>query len=87
MVIDTNPECTTVSGGPQEGALCIIPFKFKGKVRNGCILEEGEDRPWCSTKVSEEGTHLGGQKQWGYCGPQCPVAPKGTVLYLYTHTL
>ena len=79
LVIDITPECTTVSGGPQEGVPCILPFGFKGKVRNECILEKGEDKPWCSTKVNKRGAHIGGQKQWGYCGPQCPVAPKGTL--------
>ena len=36
-----------------------------------------DDKAWCSTKVDSEGGHVGGQ--WGYCGEQCPIAPKGKI--------
>ena len=31
------------------------------------------DKPWCSTKVNEDGEHVGKQGNWGDCGPECPV--------------
>ena len=43
--------CTTISG-PDAGAICQIPFKYKGRKYNGCTLvDAGDGRPWCSTKV------------------------------------
>ena len=29
-------------------------------------------RPWCSTKVDNNGAHISGQGKWGYCDPDCP---------------
>ena len=29
-------------------------------------------KPWCSTKVDDNGVHISGQGKWGYCGQECP---------------
>ena len=33
---------------------------------------EDDNRPWCSTKVDDNGVHISGQGKWGYCDPECP---------------
>jgi len=65
--------CKTTSEGPQVNAACIFPFIYRGKEYNKCTYEKGDDTPWCSTKVDANGNHVSGQKQWGYCGEQCPI--------------
>ena len=32
-----------------------------------------DPKPWCSTKVDDNGTHIGGQGKWGYCDSKCPT--------------
>ena len=34
--------------------------------------EAHEEKPWCSTKVTEIGEHIAGQGNWGVCGQKCP---------------
>lgn len=70
-ILTDSAKCETVSG-----VSCIIPFTFKGTTYNTCTMAE-DDKAWCSTKVDSEGGHVGGQ--WGYCGEQCPIAPKGKI--------
>ena len=31
-----------------------------------------EVKPWCSTKVDDNGVHVVGQGKWGYCDSECP---------------
>merc|ERR1712080_695598 len=69
--------CRTTSEGPQVNAACIFPFTFKGKKYNECTYEKGDNTPWCSTKVDANGKHVSAQKQWGYCGEDCPI-PENT---------
>ena len=67
-------KCKTVSG-PSSGENCVLPFKFNGVFHMACTTngnEAHEERPWCSTKVTEIGEHIEGQGNWGLCGPKCP---------------
>ena len=70
--------CLTTNDGPQKNASCILPFKFKGKLKSNCINDQDPDgRFWCSTKVDNDLNHIGGQGNWGYCGSSCPtILPK-----------
>ena len=34
--------------------------------------EAPEEKPWCSTKVTEIGEHVEGEGNWGLCGQKCP---------------
>ena len=40
---------------------CIFPFKYKGKVQNGCV--KGKTGDWCPTEVKDNKT----VRKWGYC--------------------
>ena len=64
----------TVSGADPNKP-CIFPFKFKDKPHYACILNPSpENKPWCSTKVDDQGNHIGGQGNWGNCdGSKCPM--------------
>ena len=73
-MVDRN-ECLTTGGGKKDTP-CIFPFKFDGKTYRHCIWDEGEPEPWCSTKVTKQQNHVGGQNQWGYCNSYCPIPPK-----------
>ena len=55
---------------------CVFPFTYKGIKHNKCIFEAGDETPWCSTKVDENGKHVSGQDQWGYCEETCPIDGK-----------
>ena len=75
--------CKTVPGGPKEQAPCKFPVIFKGKWHDECIWEKNEEKPWCSTKTNKKGFHVGGQNNWGYCGPNCPFSGRGKFLKAY----
>ncbi len=63
------PVCDrTVSGGPQIGVPCALPFAFNGFIYGACTnATDPRGRLWCSTKTHENGTHIGGKGYWGYC--------------------
>ena len=61
--------------GPSSGKKCILPFIYKGITHNGCTrhgIEDTEYEPWCSTKVDDNGVHIGDKGHWGDCSPECP---------------
>jgi len=65
--------CLTTNEGPKKSAECKIPWKFNGKIINGCTTETDPDgRWWCSTKIDQDLEHVGGGGNWGYCSPNCP---------------
>ena len=70
--------CLTVSGASPNTS-CVSSFKFGGVTYNTCSLKGTEGKPWCSTKVDESGTHIGGAGNWGNCGSDCPVPGEWTV--------
>ena len=60
--------CKTIKGA-DPNALCIFPFRFRGKTHDTCIGTTN-NRAWCSTKVDNLRNHVRGK--WGYCGQGCP---------------
>jgi len=54
---------------------CQFPFKLGGNTYTNCTtIKDPEKKPWCSTKVSKSGFHIGGEGFWGYCdivGGEC----------------
>ena len=71
---DSAESCVTV-GGPDQGANCVFPFTYQSTVFYGCTLagnDDGDDKPWCSTKTDQQGNHVGGgQGNWGHCPSNC----------------
>ena len=61
--------CKTIKGA-DPNALCIFPFRFRGKTHDTCIGTNNQ--AWCSTKVDNLGNHVRGKSKWGYCGQGCP---------------
>ena len=77
-----NP-CLTTSDGPQKLQPCVFPFQVAGEVYNECI-RISSDQSVCATKVDENGVYVveeGCQSEdcanYGFCGPNCPVAEQG----------
>ena len=65
--------CRTVDG-PRRERSCVLPFRFKNVVYQGCTsIDDRDRRLWCSTKTENNLDHVGGQMHWGYCGPSCPT--------------
>ena len=56
----------------KHGGQCVFPFIYGGKSYDKCTTE-GHDQPWCSTKVDEEGNHIGGRGNWGNCNETCSI--------------
>ena len=54
--------CRTVAG-PSPGMKCIFPFTVGEVTHMACTTRflNPEDTPWCSTKVDDNGNHIGGQ--------------------------
>ena len=71
----SGPKCVTTNDSPTKDTPCAIPFKFQGKLKEGCITETDPDgRHWCSTKVDEKLDHVPGEGNWGYCTDSCPLS-------------
>merc|ERR1712241_1181043 len=76
----TSPErpINTSSGNSSCGN-CVFPFAFLEVEHAGCTAIDGDSNPWCSTLVDENGVHVSGGGDWGFCGRECPtVAPPTT---------
>ena len=85
-IIGLNDCRTTGKGGGKTNTECIFPFIYKDKRYQKCVWSEGESEPWCSTKVTKHGFHVGGQGEWGYCNSNCPISPKpGKSVTLWYH--
>ena len=37
-----------------KGKCCFIPFKYKGKSQEGCLIDKSTGKPWCSIKPTYE---------------------------------
>jgi len=59
-------------------ALCVFPFIHNGIEHNACSWFNGDEHPWCSTKVDTNGIHVDGQSQYGHCGEHCPIEGNST---------
>ena len=65
-------QCLTTPDSEDPKKACVIPFKFKGVLKEGCITDlEPEGRFWCSTMVDDQLNHVSGQGKWGFCSDQC----------------
>ena len=65
--------CYTI-GGPGANNPCVFPFRYNGVFYNECTLVAADDnKPWCSTRVYDNGTHVSGGGHYGNCGPRCPL--------------
>ena len=74
-IASSNPlkKCNvTNKKGPQKNKPCIFPFKIGKTKYLECTNEKDPDGLfWCSTKVDENGNHVGAADQWGYCDESC----------------
>ena len=51
---------------------CVFPFIYNNKVYNECTdVNDPDNKKWCSTKVDDNGIHVGNGNFWGHCGPDC----------------
>ena len=76
--------CSTVSG-PNPNQKCVLPFKHDGVTYTRCPVDPQDDsKHWCSTRVDRNGVHVPNVRQWGHCGPNCPLErrPKQSVSQL-----
>ena len=54
---------------------CQFPFFFKNQTFWGCTSfynSTTEDRPWWSTKTTNNHEHITGNGVWGFCPEECP---------------
>ena len=68
------PSICVTESGPDPNKPCIFPFEFGGTTYNECTFEgnqPGDTQPWCSTLTNNNGVHVGGQGNWGFCSSTC----------------
>ena len=82
---DNGDKCMT-DGGADPNKPCIFPLKFNGGTHYACIWDpmDSSAAAWCSTKVDDQGNHIGGQGNWGNCGSDCLTSVSYTHLTLPT---
>jgi len=61
---EPSPHCVTVAGAVV-GMPCIFPSIVAGVNITTCTRIDGDEKPWCSTKVDSSGVQEVGH--WGYC--------------------
>jgi len=60
--------CNVQESGSKTRQRCKFPFKFKGKTFRSCTkFEDPDEKLWCSTKVDDDGKHIGKKGFWGHC--------------------
>ena len=75
-----------IKGKANIGVPCVIPFTLLGKTYHSCTYDFHHTtgyKPWCSTKVDENGIHVtknpDGTNNWGTCledDLNCPIPPR-----------
>ena len=74
--------------GPQKNTPCVFPFRIKGTIYKECTNEKDPDNKfWCSTKVDENGEHIGGQENFGFCHEDCNFAVQSSTFGVSTNTV
>ena len=84
--LSVSTTCNVIESSSGESKPCIFPFKINSETFYSCTnYEDSENRYWCSTKVKDDGYHIGnGEGFWGYCPDECltaiatPTTPKPT---------
>ena len=62
------------TSGPKVGKKCIIPFKFEGVFRHGCMVQAAhQNKPWCTVVRDSNGVAAYVPYKWGYCSDACPL--------------
>jgi len=51
---------------------CVFPFIYNGLKYKACT-STNKSAPWCSILVDENGHHIEGEDNWGFCGKDCPI--------------
>jgi len=81
-------ERCVVEAGPDKGAECVFPFSWGGKTYSGCTPwtygGTFQGRGWCSTKTNEEGLHVNGEGNYGFCSSDCPLATDSDIRDRFT---
>ena len=63
--------------GPQKNKSCVFPFRFRDTVYTECTdVSDREGKFWCSTKVDNNGNHIGQQGNYGFCDERCKFGYK-----------
>jgi len=82
------PGRCVVEAGPDNGAECVFPFSWGGKTYRGCTPwtygGTFQGRGWCSTKTNEEGLHVNGEGNYGFCSSDCPLATDSDIRDRFT---
>ena len=51
---------------------CIFPFVYLGVTYHTCTdVNDPNSKPWCSTKVDDNGNHVSPGGYFGHCGQDC----------------
>jgi len=50
----------------------VFPFTFGRRIHTTCTTMDGDETPWCSTKVDSSGEHVSGGGFWEHCQAGCP---------------
>ena len=81
--IFANGRCltSTEADSSRKGVSCVFPFSLRGKIYSSCTYDYShitKYKPWCSTKVDQNGNHISAGGNWGICADSinCPIPPK-----------
>ena len=64
--------CSVIEKRGKDFKPCTFPFTYEGVKYNNCtVVNDPDGKPWCSTKVDDDGNHVQSGGHWGHCGQDC----------------
>ena len=80
--------CSVIQQDDKSIRPCVFPFSYRDEIYNDCTTVAVPDgRAWCSTKVDENGVHVGLGGFWGHCDDcQRTTTPQTTTTTTTTTT-
>ena len=64
--------CSVIEKRGKDFKPCTFPFIYEEvKYYNCTVVNDPDGKPWCSTKVDDDGNHVQSGGYWGHCGQDC----------------
>ena len=60
----------------QNGKECVFPFYYDGEKVTKCRQAWNDIKPWCATKVDNQGGFISDSSAWEWCSSSCPKSKR-----------
>ena len=60
----------------ENGKECVFPFYYDGEKVTKCLQAWNDIKPWCATKVDNQGRFISDSSSWEWCSSSCPKSKR-----------